>query len=175
MFSKSQLDTYNNIKAPAELYEKVVNAKPKKNNLYIIPFVSTLAACLVLISGIYIFAKDSKPEIIFNGQELTSAVVFYDISPAMELDMRSSPVLSIPLELTLKEETTVTASHGKLCCEGYAPASALTLNDTASVLWEIQREEDFSPCKLTLEANGNTTVITLTQNEMDGSYSAEIN
>ncbi|MBQ7810008.1 MAG: hypothetical protein IJ346_03480, partial [Clostridia bacterium] len=74
MFNKSQLDAYSNIKAPDELFEKVVNAKPKKSKIYLIPLVSSLAACLILVFGIAVFGNSFNPQVTFNGQSLTDSV-----------------------------------------------------------------------------------------------------
>ena len=175
MFNKSQLNAYNNIKAPDELFEKVANAEPKKSKIYLIPLVSSLAACLILIFGIASFSSFSAPKVTFNGQDLSESVVFYDISPANILDMRSSPVLSLPVDLELKSTTEVAVSEGVILLNNGERAQSKTLEGDVSLVWEIQRTGDFPQCTMTLGSNGKTTTITLTQNETDGSFTATIN
>lgn len=174
MFNKSQMDAYSNIKAPQELLEKVVNAKPKKSKIYLIPLVSSLAACLILIFGVSVFANSFNPQVTFNGQSLKDSVVFYDISPISTMDMRSSPVLSMPLELKLSDETQVSVSEGVIILANGERVSRTTLEGDVTVIWEIQRQGDFPQSEMTLKSSKGTKQITLTQNEADGSFTAKI-
>lgn len=175
MFNKSQIEAYNNIKAPDELFEKVVNSKPKKNKIYLIPLVSSLAACLILIFGVAVFANSFNPQVTFNGQSLKDSVVFYDISPISTMDMRSSPVLSMPLEIELSEETQVSVSEGVMILENGERVTGTDLDGTVNLIWEVERTGDFPESKMTLESRKGTKQITLTQNETDGSFTAKIN
>lgn len=175
MFNKSQLEAYNSIKAPDELYEKILTSKPKKTKIYLIPVVSSLAACLVLIFGISAFLSQGyNPNVTFNGQSLTDSVVFYDISPARAFDMRSSSVLSLPVELKLEEKTEVSVNEGVIVFDDERTSSA-SLEGEISLIWEIQRTGDFPQCVMTLESSEGKAEITLTQNEADGSFTAKIN
>lgn len=176
MFKKSQLDAYSSIKAPDELFEKVVNAKPKKSKVYLIPLVSSLAACLILIFGVAVFFSSGfNPNVTFNGQTLTDSVVFYDISPVSAMDMRSSPVISMPLEIELSEETQVWVSEGVMILENGERVTKATLEGKVTIVWEIERKDDFPESEMTLQSHKGTRQITLTQNEADGSFTAKIN
>ena len=175
MFNKSQVEAYQNIKAPEELFDKVVSSKPKKPPIYLIPLVSSLAACLVLIFGVATFlSKDFTVDVTFNGQSLTDSVVFYDISPAKAFDMRSSSELCLPIELKLDEKTEISVSEGTMVIDSQRKTSA-TLEGEVSLIWEIQRTSDFPQCVMTLESSEGKAEITLTQNEADGSFTAKIN
>ena len=174
MFNKSQLDAYSNIKAPDELFEKVVNSKPKKSKIYLIPLVSSLAACLILVFGVAVFGNSFNPQVTFNGQSLTDSVQFYDISPISTMDMRSSPVLSMPLEFKLSDETQVSVSEGVIILENGERVSRTTLEGDVTVIWEIQRQGDFPESKMTLESSKGSKEIILTQSEADGSFTAKI-
>ena len=176
MFNKSQLDAYSNIKAPDELFEKVVNSKPKKNKIYVlVPLVSTLAACLILVFGVAVFGNSFNPQVTFNGQSLTDSVQFYDISPISTMDMRSSPVLSMPLEFELSNQTQVSVSEGIMILENGERVSETFLEGKVTLVWEIQRQGDFPESKMTLESSKGSKEIILTQSEADGSFTAKIN
>ncbi len=175
MFNKSQVDAYSDIKAPQELYAKVISSKPKKSKIYLIPLVSSLAACIILIFGVAAFGSSYNPQVTFNGQELTDSVVFYDISPANALDMRSSPVLSVPVELELSEKTQVFVSEGVLVLDNGERTEYNTYEGKVSFVWEIERTGDFPTSAMTLESDKGTKEIILTQNEADGSFTAKIN
>ena len=175
MFNKSQIDAYSNIKAPQELFEKVTCSKPKKSKIYLIPLVSSLAACLVLIFGIAAFGNRFDPNITFNGQSLKDDVVFYDISPANALDMRSSPVLSVPVERDLDDKTAVSVSKGVIVLENGERVKYNEFVGKISFIWEIERTGDFPECIMTLKGDNGSSEITLTQNEADGSFTAKIN
>lgn len=175
MFNNSQREAYNNIKAPDELYSKVINSKPEKSKIYLIPLVSSLAACLILIFGVAAFTSGFNPQVTFNGQQLTDSVVFYDISPAKALDMRSSLVLSVPIELELPEKTQVFVSEGILVLENGERTQYYAYEGKISFVWEIERTGDFPDAKMTLKSDKGTKEISLTQNEADGIFTAKIN
>lgn len=175
MFNKSQAEAYNSIKAPDELFDKVVNSKPKKSKVYLIPLVSSMAACLILVFGVAAFNSSYNPQVTFNGQNLTESVVFYDISPANVFDMRSSPVLSVPVELQVDEETNVSVSTGILVLENGDRVKYNTIKGKVALVWEIERTGDFPEAKMTLHSDNGTKDIILTQNEADGSFTAKIN
>ncbi len=175
MFNKTQLDAYNSIKAPDELYEKVVNAKPDKSKIYLIPLVSSLVACLVLIFSIAAFGNHFEPNVVFNGQQLSDSVVFYDISPANTFDMRSSPVLSLPVEMELEEETTVSVSDGFIVLDTGERLKSTALKGKVAFVWEIEREGKFPEAQMMLKSPNGNAAVNLTQNETDGSFTATIN
>ena len=175
MFDKSQLQAYSSIKAPDELYDKVIASKPKKSKIYLLPLAVSFAACLMLIFGSVFYWGSYNPQVTFNGQNLTDSVVFYAVSPAKALDMRSSPVLSVPVELKLDEETEVSVNEGVLMLENGEKVKYNTFKGNVSLIWEIEQAENFPKAVMTLKSNKVTKEIVLTQNETDGSYTAKIN
>ncbi len=175
MFNKSQIDAYSNIKAPDELFQKVINSKPKESKIYYLPLAVSFVACLMLIFGSVFYWGSYNPQVTINGQNLTESVVFYDISPAKVSDMRSSPVLSVPIELELDEETTISVSAGVLVLENGERVKYNSCKDTISFIWEIERTGDLLEAEMTLKCDKGTKEITITQNEADGSFTAKIN
>ncbi|MBQ7809876.1 MAG: hypothetical protein IJ346_02800, partial [Clostridia bacterium] len=106
---------------------------------------------------------------------LTDSVQFYDISPISTMDMRSSPVLSMPLEFELSNQTKVSVSEGIMILENGERVSETSLEGKVTLVWEIQRQGDFPESKMTLESSKGSKEIILTQSEADGSFTAKIN
>ena len=175
MFSQNQLDAYKNIKAPAELYAKIKDAKPRKKPLYLIPIAASLAACLVILfCSVFAQSKAYMPGVLVNGQKLESSVMFYDVSPADIMESRTTPKLQVPIQLNIQEKTEITVTEGLVKFEN-VQNETITIDKSSTVYWEIEQTSPFPQCKMTLSSASATTVITLTQNETDGSYTATIN
>ena len=180
MFDKKHIDAYSNIKAPDELYEKVANAKPQKTKIYLIPLVSSLAACLFLIFGIAAFSSMGfSPEVNFNGNVLSTDSVITgttnsDSAPASAYEMRSIATLEFPVELNIESKTEVKVSEGVLIPENGDRVQSLTLNDNAALLWEVNPTDEETEFTMTLSSFGKTQQIILTLYP-DGSYTAKIN
>ena len=180
MFDKKHIDAYSNIKAPDELYEKVANAKPQKTKIYLIPLVSSLAACLILIFGVAAFSSMSfGPEVSFNGTVLSADSVITgtmnsDLAPASAYEMRSLSVLEFPVELNINSKTDVKVSEGVLVLENGERVQNLTLNENADLLWEVNPTAEETEFTMALSSFGKTQQIILTLYP-DGSYTAKIN
>ncbi len=180
MFDKKHIDAYSNIKAPDELFEKVVNAKPEKSKVYLIPLISSLAACLILIFGVAAFSSMSfNPEVSFNGAVLTADTVITGttnsgVAPASAYEMRSLATLKIPVELKLDSKTEVAVSNGAIILENGERTQNTSLEGNIALLWEVPQNAEETECTMTLESFGKTQQIILTLYP-DGSYTAKIN
>jgi len=175
VFSQNQLDAYKNIKAPDELFDKIKSTKPRKKPLYLIPVAASLAACFVILfCTVFLQSKDYKPNVLVNGQKLDSSVVFYDVSPADLMESRTMPKLSVPVFIEAQEKTEITVSEGVVKSDDLQKET-VTIHNASTVYWEIEQTVPFPQCTMTLKSASGTTVITLTQNETDGSYTAKIN
>ena len=160
MFKEQQLNTYRSICAPEELYEKVMAAqKPQRHWQKYAPGLA--AACLVLAFCAGFFFRGGSPNIIVNGQSLESSVVYYDLSVASE--MRTSPVVTVPVELKLPRNAEITVTEGQISLDGQC---GKTLNASASVtiLWEIPREEAQN-CEMHIDDGRAVTTLALTYEE----------
>ena len=180
MFDKKHIDAYSNIKAPHELFEKVVNAKPQKTKLYLIPLISSMAACLVLIFGVATFYfKDFNPSITLDGEVLSSGSVVTctinaELTPASIYDMRSLRAFEIPVELKLDNKTEVTVSNGAIILENGERTQSTSLEGNKALLWEVPPKAEETECTMTLRSFGKTQQIILTLYP-DGSYTAKLN
>ncbi|MBQ2825482.1 MAG: hypothetical protein IJF19_04330 [Clostridia bacterium] len=180
MFDKKHIDAYSNIKAPDELFEKVANAKPEKSKLYLIPLISSLAACLVLIFGVALFSSMSfNPRVSFDGMLLSSdTVVTGDFNTeeasVNAYDMRSLRAFEIPVELKLDNKTEVTVSNGAIILENGERTQNAFLEGNKALLWEVPPKAEETECTMTLRSFGKSQQIILTLYP-DGSYTAKIN
>lgn len=175
MFNKSQLEAYSNIKAPDELFEKVVSSKPKKSKIYLLPLAASFAACLILIFGIGAFRSGIDSEIFLNGQLVnTDTVMIGELVSESKADMRSLPTLKISVELKLTEKTKVTVSSGVLVLENGERVNSVTFKDDVSFFWEVESKAELTESTMTLKSFSGEQEIVLTQYD-DGSYTAEIN
>ena len=151
MFSKEQISAYQNVSAPSELRNKVLDAcliEKQKRSHGPLGSLAVLAACLILCIGLSLHHEAAEPEIFCNGQELSDSVLFYDISPAS--DMRTSPVFSIPFEFSLEQETEISVSRGSLVLSDGSYVQRVTMEGDQTLWWEIPREDEMPECEMLL-------------------------
>ena len=162
MFKEQERVAYQSIQAPKELREKIM-AQKKPRRHFPIYLTTALAACLVLVIGIGFFFPGGEPGIKINGQQLESSVVYYDLVPAS--DMRTAPILSVPVDLELSGESEISVSYGSLVREGEEPVSKLTAGSDLSLTWQIQRAEEIPTCEMTITNGKDVTTLTLEYEE----------
>lgn len=158
MFQEQERNAYQSIRVPQELREKVMAKKKPKRQLPVY-LTTAIAACLVLAIGMGFFFRGGEPNIRINGQTLESSVVYYDLSPASE--MRSAPILSVPVELELSGESEISVSHGTLVREGQTPVSTLKASSAVSLIWQIQLGQEMTTCEMTITHEKGVTTMTL--------------
>lgn len=162
MFKEQQISAYQGIHAPQELYDKVMAAKKPARHWGRIA-TGLAAACLVLVVSGTVFFRGGSPDIRINGQQLESSVVFYDAAPAMEL--RSVPMIAVPVELELPKDATITVTHGVLAGESGEAASQWEGSGKVSLLWQIPRGQELTDCQLQIRSGRDTTVLSLEYEE----------
>lgn len=162
MFKEQELNTYRSIRAPEELYGKIMAAKKPQRHWQKYT-AGLVAACLVLALGAGFFFRGGSPDIVVNGQPLESSVVYYDLSVASE--MRNTPVVSVPVELELPRKAQITVTEGQLIADGQSSAQSLKASGTVTVLWEIPREAETLNCQMHIDDGKAVTTLTLTYEE----------
>ena len=157
MFSEQQKATYQSIRAPQELYDKVMAArKPARRWTSYVPTLA--AACLVLVLGVSFFIRGGDPNIVINGQSLVSSVEYYDTAPAFEF--RSVPTVTVPVELELPRATRVSVTAGELTCDGMETGTELKVSGSVTLYWQIPRDADPAQCEMHIGTGRNATVLT---------------
>ena len=135
MFTDKEITAYRNIKAPADLRQKITKSQKRPNK--ILYLTGTIAACFILIvSG---FVMNNQSNIVINGQKLTDSIVFYDTSSVAGRAVSSS--ISIPIELKVSHNTKVTVSHGFISVDGSTHSNEITLSSSKMIWWEINPYE----------------------------------
>jgi len=172
MFNQREQEAYKNISAPDELYfrtKKAIQNKKRSSHKVIIG-IACAAACLITVFSINLFNTARMPQIKLNGLELESSVSFYDISPAS--DMRTSPSLSVPVEIELNESSEVSVSYGTMTVDDNSPCESIRLKDSHIIWWNINRGEEIPECQMRIEGEDNTTIITLKYDEAEKKITA---
>lgn len=160
MFQEQQRMTYQSIRAPEELREKIMAKKKPAQKRLPMYLTTALAACLVLAIGIGIFFPGGNaPQIAINGQQLKDTIVYYDVVTAS--DMRSAPVLAVPVDLELSEESQISVSCGNLVWEGETPVDQLTASEDVSLIWQLPKDEQPVTCEMTIKTGSTVTTLTL--------------
>ncbi len=135
MFTDKEIAVYRNIKAPADLCQKIT--KPRKKTKRILYLTGTIAACFILIiSG---FVINNKSNIVINGQQLKDSIVFYDTSLSSGRSISSS--MSVPIEINASHETKVVVSHGFISFNGSNPSKELVITSSETLWWELDLSE----------------------------------
>lgn len=142
MFTDSELNAYRNIKAPAELYKKILKTQKRlKLRLYI---VAAVAASFVFI--VYGHIASTQSDIVVNGQKLTDSVVFYDTTSAMAKSVSSA--ISVPIEIKAFGKTKVKVLSGVVSVSGSQPSNEIELSSSAILWWEIIPDNNDSVFKM---------------------------
>ena len=153
MFQEQERMAYQSIHAPEALRQKVMAKKPVRHlPMYL---TTALAACLALVIGLGFLFRGGEPGISVNGQTLKDSIVYYDLSVA---DLRSAPVLTVPVDLELSGESEISVSHGSLIREGESPVSRS---------WQICKAEEIPICEMTITQGKDVTTITLEYNQSE--------
>jgi len=165
MFSEKEIEAYKSKRAPKKLEFMVKDSlreerKPKRWMKVFIASASAVAACLVCVLIISALMGNPQADITMNGQRLEGSLLFYDISPA--IDMRSSPNFSIPMEIDPKGEAEITVSYGAIVLSDGTSEKKLELSEKTGLCWEIERDKSLPDCILTIDTGDSITKITLT-------------
>ena len=162
MFKEQELNTYRSIRAPEELYGKIMAAKKPQRHWQKYT-AGLIAACLVLALGAGFFFRGGSPDVVVNGQSLENSVVFYDVSTSA--DMRSTPVVSVPIELDLPRKSHITVTAGELSRDGKSCGKTLSASGSVDLSWEIPRDGEVVDCQMRIDDGKSVTILMLTHEE----------
>ena len=174
MFSKKEIDAYKKISAPDELKEKVKKSTLKKRSIQmtsVIKMATAFAACIVLVISMNSVVRSESLDIVVNGHELKDSILFYDVSPAA--DMRTSPIYSVPVEMTVEKEANLSVSHGNMTMDGGVPTETMNVSGQIMVWWNIERSDKMPKCEMKIEQNGKITLIILEFDNVEKAITAK--
>lgn len=172
MFNNTQIESYQNITAPADLKKRVlvacqstkeVKAFAPAKNMY---HLATLAACLVLCFTLFLpsFQKEREAFYLLCGEKTVDA---YNMQlPPLPQDTNAM-VRTISMEPTLYTICLQTTPDVDIvCADGDA-----TLDESGNLAWTVMVPEDNAVFTLTLQAGDDTYEVSLTYHSQDGSFS----
>ena len=184
MFDEKEMRAYRNISAPADLKERVLsscaNVHPARPNFSaMIRTVSGAAACLVLVIVLSVFAvgRFDDTSVSVSGEGLLpecSVLVHpeHGVAPlsAHPIGKSIAAPVSIPVELTLSEETTITVSAGELCMkdadgEAHSFGTAVTACGTVEIDWYVIPNDTKNAFVMTLRGALKSETLTLVYDE----------
>lgn len=179
MFSDKQINDFRCIKAPDELRQRVLSDTDALNTRSssagkirhrVFAFSTAVAAVLVLAVGLPLGKafSDARPVVSFNHTTLTSSPVpAVDSSVPAVASARNIGTLTVPVELELKRETSISVSDGSFTwinseMSAELPAvTSLRLDGSVALEWSVpcdntdeiyvmSLENKLSKCDITL-------------------------
>lgn len=155
MFTENEITAYQSIKAPDELRQKIT--KTRKRSYKALYFISTAAACFIFIlAGVII---NNQSNIVINGQELESDIVFYDTASSYGRTVSSS--ISVPVEIKTSRKTTISVLEGFISIDGSEPLKEITISDKAVIWWEIELKDSDNVFEMQISDKTGAEKVTL--------------
>ncbi len=185
MFDEKEIEAYRSISAPSDLRERVLSSyvaeKPVKRNFSgTIRMVSNLAACLILVIALSVFAVGNFGDVSVSvsGQEILpdSAVSIHAeeiVAPlsVQQTEKSVTPSVAFPILLNLSEKTEISVSDGELQTTNDADGSmtsctALTADGETLIYWSIDPGAQEKAFVLTLRSALKSETIILSYDEI---------
>ena len=119
MFNDKVRAEYQSVKAPEELYERIMNAEPaREEKAVVVQFrkIAAMAAALAVIvaTGFILTMSDNAPVIYMGSERLTGEIALTQAENDGIMLARMGNDVSCEIVLELKKETTVALSQGIL-------------------------------------------------------------
>ena len=172
MFNKSQITSYQNITAPADLKERVLIAckNTKEVNAFVpsktILRLTPLVACLVLCFTLFFpsFQSDNQPFYLKAGE---TEISFYSVQLPPPVQESTPMVRTISLEPASYTVHLQTSPNVRIVS---ADGDAV-IDEVGNLTWSILVPMDDAIFTLTLQAGGDTYSVPLTYHSQDGNFS----
>ena len=176
MFESNQIEAFRQIKAPAELRDKVIGAKTVPMRTVVLRYGS-LAACLVImLTAVLLFhGRTDGIAVAMDGHPVTSEGVYTVLSTletahysvARVVPMTEGQLLDqtleIPLEFTVTGECTANVSSGSILMDGEETESGaqLTAEGNLNLIWRIESADREAYYSLVLQSGGEQVVLVM--------------
>lgn len=113
------ISEYKSIKAPDELYERILNAdtvREKKNNVVLFRRIAASAAAfaVIAVTGFVLLTGDSAPEIYVGNEQLTGEITLSEAQNNGIMLARAGDAVECDLNFSVKREALVSVSDGFL-------------------------------------------------------------
>ncbi len=166
MFDDKFIEEYKNIKAPDELYQRILGEEKKDSGpsrVVVFRRLTAVAAAIavIIVAGFALMPRGISPTVYVNGNELSEAVTFVNRSQNGIMLARNLSELGCEIDIRFTELTEVTVHDGMLISEdGTVMLSAegtMTCEDSLKAVWTIPDAD-------------NNLVYSLSFKDKNGSY-----
>lgn len=142
MINNKDLDAYMNIKAPAELKERVMGDLNKTNSHISIKIRTcyALAAVLLVIVAIFAFLPNSQTSLYYGTTPIDKNVVISSNDGIALLSTRT--INDIPVRVETDKKTVVSVSMGDIILPNGESGSSVTVSDDTVIIWSIDLTPD---------------------------------
>ncbi len=197
MFDEKAIESYKQVTAPPELKNRVMKSyqtgHAKSNNIRLYKSLSLVAACLVLVFAVSVFAgrDGGRIPVTMNGTTISETPMAISMAGPMtaladgsedtgimtaSFGRAMQPQVSIPLVLECTSETKIAVSDGEMQVfdvntgELLFAGSEYIAEGTVSLQWNVEAgesAEEGAPY-LYMTAKGKTQTLQLQYEETDG-------
>ncbi len=166
MFDDNFISEYKSIKAPDELYQRILREEKKENTasrVVVFRRVAAMAAAIAVMIGVgfMLRSEGTRPSVYVNGSELTETVTFAGAQQNGIMLARNLNELACEVDIEFSVPTEITADGGILTAEDgtviLASGSAVTREGAFKAVWTIPGAD-------------NELVYSLSFEDKDGSY-----
>lgn len=122
MFDDKFIEEYKRIKAPDELYQRILGEEKKENKTSRVVVFRRLTAAaaaiaVIIAAGLALMPRGNQPTVYVNGNELSEAVTFASSAGDGIMLARNFSELSCEIDIRFPELTQVTVHDGILTSE----------------------------------------------------------
>ncbi len=163
-------EEYLKIKAPDELYERIMNAGPtEEKKAVIIPFgrIVAMAAALAVIiaTGFILKSGGAMPSVYMGNEKLTGEITLTQAENEGIMLARTGTEISCEMTVELKRDTTVELTHGILLSESgevlLAEGESSVFSENLFCKWVVPAADEETTYSLSLSDKNGTYLINL--------------
>ncbi len=189
MFDQKEVEAYRKITAPADLRERVLSSyadipSAGWNPYSMLRMASSVAACLVLVIVLSVFTigRIGDASVSVSGETLlpecsASVQPEYGVAPLSVQQIAKSMTLSVslPITLTLSEETVISVSDGTLCMTGddqetVSLGSSFTADGNITLNWCLESDGTKNAFVMTLRGTLKSETLILAYDDLSGDW-----
>ncbi len=182
MTDKKFREEYNSIKAPEELYGRIMNSGKDEVKSSVQPFRKIIAAAasfaVILTAAVAMLTYDGAPEIYVGGTRLTGEVELTEKNNDGLMLARAGSEVSCEFTFSFDRETTVSLSDGILLSEDGTVISVSdeekSFKDALLCKWVIGNADNGKTYEMKLSDGRRDYFITLSFDNADGQWTAAL-
>lgn len=183
MFDDKVKAQYQSIKAPEELYERILNTdRPGEKKAVVIPFrraAAMVAALAVIIcSAFALTSRSNMPDIYLGSERLTGEVILTSESNDGIMLARAGTEIGCEMTLQLKKETEVSVIHGILLSDSgeviLAEGEEKVFSENLQVKWLVPDADREMTYEISLSDKKGTYTINLYFDKQTGNWTVSL-